>query len=517
MPIATVFLLLCVVATITATSNVVLVLADDLDQTLGSVEHALPQARKLVAEQGVVARNWYIHTPICCPSRAELLAGRYFHNLRVARHNDPGGCMQANLTKIYDGGYFASTFAQRGYTVGVFGKHLNYGNPSDAPAGVDRWFVNGGGEYLNPTFTFASAGTSGVEVTFNNCTGAPCYSTAVIGNATVDWIRAVFRDAAAARVAPKPFFAYVAVKAPHIQDGPGWPVAIPAPWHDAHVRFAGVRAPRTPNYNVSCPTHHWLVRSQPPLTAEQARRADALYVSRLGSLLAVDDLVGELVRELGTLGALEKTFVAFTSDHGYRFGQFAMPQGKWNAYENDLRIPLWVRGPRIPRASHFDGLGSNVDLMPTLLELGSGAGAVPDLWDGRSAAAFLTAHGGAGGDGGAHGYAAWRPWRTELLIEYFSGGDVVRYEHLEDSANNSFRMLRRIDPATGANLSFTQFVGPDNWDFEATVPASETELFHLDTDPFQLHNAYGTTTPALRRNVEASLSKLYTCRGSSCN
>ena len=78
-------------------------------------------------------------------------------------------------------------------------------------------------------------------------------------------------------------------------------------------------------------------------------------------------------------------------------------------------------------------------------------------------------------------------------------------------------MLRRIDPATGANLSFTQFVGPDNWDFEATVPASETELFHLDTDPFQLHNAYGTTTPALRRNVEASLSKLYTCRGSSCN
>ena len=37
---------------------------------------------------------------ICCPSRAELLGGRYFHNLRVATHNAPGGCMQANLTKV---------------------------------------------------------------------------------------------------------------------------------------------------------------------------------------------------------------------------------------------------------------------------------------------------------------------------------------------------------------------------------------------------------------------------------
>ena len=339
-------------------------LADDLDHTLGSVERALPQTRRLIGEGGATATNWYIHTPICCPSRAELLAGRYFHNLRVAQHNDPGGCMQANLSKIYDDGYFAKTFASVGYSVGVFGKHLNNGNPVQAPAGVSRWLVNGGGEYLNPSFSFASGGTRGTMIHFNNCRwrsnplhpwsppfahrktplthhtfsrcSGPCYSTAVIGNATIDWITALRR----ASSSPPPFFAYVAVKAPHIQDGPGWPVAIPAPWHDADHRFPGVVAPRTPNYNVSCSAHHWLVRSQPPITAEQADRSDALYRSRLGSLLAVDDLVVGLVHTLDTLHVLQNTYVAFTSDHGYRFGQFSMPQGKWNAYENDLRIPF---------------------------------------------------------------------------------------------------------------------------------------------------------------------------------
>ena len=510
--------------------NLVLVLADDLDQTLGSIERALPQARQLIAEQGAVAQNWYSHTPICCPSRAELLSSRYFHNLRVASHNDPGGCMQANLSKIMDSdGYFAPAFARKGYTVGVFGKHLNNGNPMSTPKGVDRWLVNGGGEYLNPSFSYASAGVKGTPVSFDNCSG-PCYSTAVIGNATLDWIRAVVRRDGT----PKPFFAYMAVKAPHIQDGPGWPVAIPAPWHDADERFGTVRAPRTPNWNMSCPQHHWLIRSQPPLTSEQANRSDALYVSRLGSLLAVDDLIAELVDELEQLQVLESTYIAFTSDHGFRFGQYSMPQGKWNAYENDLRIPFWVRGPGIRPGSVFEGLASNVDVMPTLLELVSSFSSSsssssspwppPELWDGRSAAPFLLGKASltAGTteihhhQGGGRGGGPSTSWRTDLLIEYFAGGDVVRYEHLEDAHNNSFRLLRRLDPASGANVSFAQFVGPENWDFEAAVPLSETELFDLSSDPFQMQNLISETAPTVVSELEEALEKLFVCRGQSC-
>ena len=480
---------------VTARPNIVLVLADDLDHTLDSARHALPQTQQLIGKQGATASNWFIHTPICCPSRAELLAGRYFHNLRVEKHDDPGGCTHANLSKIYDGGYFAPAFSQLGYTVGVFGKHLNHGNPKAAPQGVDRWLVNGGGHYLDPSFDF-----DGTHVTFNNCTG-PCYSTAVIGNATLDWIRSVHHSTT------RPFFAYVAVKAPHIQDGPGWPVAIPAPWHDTDRRFPGVLAPRTANWNVSCPAHHWLIRSQPPMTTEQEYRSDALYRSRLGALLAVDDLVAELIHTLDQLALLESTYVVFTSDHGFRFGQFSMPQGKWNAYENDLRVPFLIRGPGITPGSTFEGLASNVDVMPTLLDLAGGASSKPPLWDGRSAAPIIL----------GQTQLSKASWRTELLVEYFNDRDVIRYEHLEDASNNSFRLLRRIDPASQQDLSFAQFVGPDNWDFTSPVPSAETELFLLASDPFQMHNVFEAAAPTMRSELEATLSRLSRCKGPTCN
>jgi arylsulfatase A-like enzyme len=46
-----------------------------------------------------------------------------------------------------------------------------------------------------------------------------------------------------------------------------------------------------------------------------------------------------------------------------------MPMGKWNVYENDIRIPMVIRGPGIKPNSSFDHLASNVDVMPTILGL----------------------------------------------------------------------------------------------------------------------------------------------------
>ena len=62
--------------------NIVLFLTDDQDEILGS-RHAMPQAQRLLTEQGATATNWYIFTPVCCPSRAQYLTGRMFHRLRI--------------------------------------------------------------------------------------------------------------------------------------------------------------------------------------------------------------------------------------------------------------------------------------------------------------------------------------------------------------------------------------------------------------------------------------------------
>jgi arylsulfatase A-like enzyme len=172
------------------------------------------------------------------------------------------------------------------------------------------------------------------------------------------------------------------------------------------------------------------------------------------------------------------------------------------------RIPFLIRGPGIAAGSRFEGLASNVDVMPTLLGLAGGT-AQPALWDGRSAAPhFLGAT------------PELQGWRTELLIEYFAGGNVVRYEHLEDALNNSFRLLRRVDnsaPAGEKDLSIAQFVGPDNWNFTAPIATGEAELFDVATDPFQMQNLYGSAAPALRQALEATLSRLFGCAGATCN
>ena len=52
--------------------NIVLFLMDDMDLMLGSWK-AVTKTTKLLTEKGATAKNWMIHTPVCCPSRSELV------------------------------------------------------------------------------------------------------------------------------------------------------------------------------------------------------------------------------------------------------------------------------------------------------------------------------------------------------------------------------------------------------------------------------------------------------------
>ena len=58
-------------------SNIVLILTDDLDLTLGGAA-SLVKTKRLLAAEGAEVPNWFVHTPVCYPSRAELLTGRMF-------------------------------------------------------------------------------------------------------------------------------------------------------------------------------------------------------------------------------------------------------------------------------------------------------------------------------------------------------------------------------------------------------------------------------------------------------
>ena len=65
-------------------ANILFVLADDLDLTLRSSEY-LPRTKALVADAGISFDNWFVHTPICCPSRAEVSTTRPFERRARSR------------------------------------------------------------------------------------------------------------------------------------------------------------------------------------------------------------------------------------------------------------------------------------------------------------------------------------------------------------------------------------------------------------------------------------------------
>merc|ERR1711862_202881 len=108
-----------------------------------------------------------------------------------------------------------------------------------------------------------------------------------------------------------------------------------------------------------------------------------------------------------------------------------MPEGKWNSYENDVRVPMLIRGPGITPGSTFTHPATHTDLMPTLL--GFAGVATPASMDGKSVRKAILQEG------------ALDEVRNELLIEYYSVGNVVRYQALEDTPNNTFRALRVFD------------------------------------------------------------------------
>ena len=183
-----------------ARPNIVLFLTDDQDQMLGSsfpthgTATPMPKAQRLLADQGVTASNFFVHTPICCPSRNELLAGRYFHNIKTVPGDRPrptkgDSCMHINETKVFNHTFARYLKEEAGYAVGLFGKFTNSwtGQWGRAPIGFDAWLANGGGDYMSPFF-----GVKGLKafagVTIATASGRAT-TTAVVGSISNAWIR----------------------------------------------------------------------------------------------------------------------------------------------------------------------------------------------------------------------------------------------------------------------------------------------------------------------------------------
>lgn len=221
---------------------------------------------------------------------------------------------------------------------------------------------------------------------------------------------------ATALAANKPFFLGVAPVAPHSDISadhhagiPTMTEPVPAARH-RHL-FPDVRVPRTANFNPEAPSGASWVRRLPRHNASAVEYLDHYYRQRLRALQAVDELVEKLVVQLDEAGVLDDTYVVYSSDNGFHVGQHRLPPGKECGYDEDIRVPLIMRGPGVSRGEVEEAVTTHIDLAPTILQM-VGAEARPDF-DGVPIPL------GEGGGSGAVGRVAGPKRHEHVAVEFW--------------------------------------------------------------------------------------------------
>ncbi|MGH3027784.1 MAG: sulfatase-like hydrolase/transferase [Gaiellaceae bacterium] len=354
--------------------NVVLVLTDDQRWDTLNV---MPTVQSRLAARGVTFDNAFVVNPVCCPSRASTLTGRYSHSTGVYNNGGPFGGWGSFRAR--EGSTIATWLKGGGYRTGFFGKYLNnYGGPF-VPPGWSRWVAFSPSNVEN-YYTYR-LNLDGTLVEYGADPGD--YSTDVLADQASSFIRTA---------GPEPLFVLFAPFAPH---GP----PTPAPRHEGV--FAGLPPWRPPSYNEPNARDKpaW-VRSLAPLTAGDSTAVDSFRQGQLESLLAVDDAVGELLDTLADTGRLDETLFVFTSDNGYLWGEHRW-RSKIVPYDESIRVPLVVRYDGVAQtAGTSSRLVANIDLAPTIARA---AGVAAPGADGRSFLGLLPTPN-----------AAWRP---DVLVE----------------------------------------------------------------------------------------------------
>lgn len=336
--------------------NVVIIYADDLGwgdlPPFGADELQTPAIDRL-CDSGLRLPQWYSNSPVCSPSRASLLTGRYpahagVESILGGTRSTPGLPIQETL---------ATRLRSRGYRTGIFGKWHLGASPEHSPArlGFDETFGFRAGcvDYYSHIYYWGDHNPihdlwEGDDEVWRNGE----YLTTVISERAADFI---------ARHADEPFFCYVPFNAPH------YPMHAPAEYVD---RFAHLPADR---------------------------RMTAAMIA------AMDDAIGVVVGALERAGVRENTLVIFSSDNGpsredrnwldgeevsYHGGSSGGLRGsKGSVLEGGIRVPTIVSWPdRLPAGVDHPHPGMMLDLVPTILHAVDGV--APDVvaedLDGRS-------------------------------------------------------------------------------------------------------------------------------------
>jgi arylsulfatase A-like enzyme len=500
----------------------------------GATVEAMPYTQQLIAERGATFNRYYTPYSLCAPSRVSLLTGRYAHNNNVRGNVAPDGGYPGFASHGAYSNNLATWLQGAGYRTIHIGKFLNaygeepYDSGTEVPPGWDAWHsvLNSDtthyfyGYSLNNNGTIEGPyGDSGSWETreygqkddfgcpYAPLNGLPClYETDVFNRIATEELSGT--------PAEKPFYMQLDYTAPHGDfRRPAGPE--PAPRDDES--FAGAPFPHGPSQgfnegNVNDKPS--FIREAPLLSPAEIHTYRVYYQKALESLRSVDEGVKDVVDTLGALHRLRNTYIIFTSDNGFFYGEHRLTGGKFLAYEPSTHLPFLIRGPGIKAGSQTGELASTIDIAPTILELaGVETGKV---LDGRS----------------LYPYAHDPSLRTRrpLLFESFvetndvdqNGGATTEPSEPSEPTVSASRAGGAGHRKGGASASIVApprnyygiRLGPYKY---IEWPDGEKELYDITKDPYELNNKVRDKNFApIRAFLHNELVRLETCVGRGC-
>ena len=411
--------------------NVIVIMSDDQGGGdygfMGNNVIRTPELDAMTQRSGLLSK-FYV-SPVCAPTRASLMTGRYNYRTRcidtyVGRAMmDPAEVTIAELlraadyhTGIYGKWHLGDNYPMRpmdqGFEDSLIHRGGGIGQPSD-PIGAE-------GKYTNPTLL-----KNGIETPMKG------YCTDIYFDGAMDFIESAVKR-------KENFFTYIATNAPH------------GPYHDVPEKL----------YQAYLKVDFRPIMINKKISPARLK-SEIDKLARICAMITnIDGNVGRLFKKLDQLGIRENTIVMYLNDNGPNSMRYVgnMRGMKTHIDDGGVRSPLIFHWPAKVKARKTSGeLCAHIDLMPTILDACGVEVPAKLKVDGRSFLPLLTGNN-----------PSWP--KRQVVIQTHRGNVPQLYHHFA-LHEESWKLVH----PTGFGKE--KFTGPP-----------KLELYDLSKDPRQQNN-----------------------------
>jgi len=468
--------------------NVMVIVMDDMRyEGLMDDPTVMPRTKEWLRSAGSDYSEGYATTPLCCPERATIWTGTLPHNHGVVDNHDG---LQMNRDWIAP-----RYMKDAGYRTALVGKFITDWHHKYEPPHFDEFAAFQGG-YLDVPFMVKNPGSTTKTSERTSHDGpATDNSSDYIGKKINQFVDAYEANDA------QPWYVHVNPHAPH--DDTTAPFFKWPPRHnDVEVSpFEPTPAALIEGFD-SATTKAEKADKAKAIRSKMIPRSEVEVYNQgmLKTLLAADEMIDSVMKNLQAKGELDNTLIVFTSDNGYSWGERGVDSKGW-PYVEDVKVPYLARWDGvIPAGATNTRPVGGEDILPTMLDAAQYT--PPTLgqpFDGKS---FL-------------------PNQPAKAVKFLEFGPRIGTNPSRSCADFGFTCYEphRGIP-TWASLRTPDYQYLEWYDADNTTIQTDNgrEYYDLNVDPWQLNNLLADGNPANDPDVAALSSRLRdlrTCKGTT--